>query len=146
MCADIPQFTGDKAFESRKAEHDGKPFVDSSDGTVRLTWGDHAEVLAADSESDLAVYQLQQGGDESFANAVTRYEGTDVVSYLSGLSEGAHFFRVREADGEWSVPIEVKVTFIDRRHLFFLLAVGFTVAALTAGAIILGHFKHRHDS
>ncbi len=146
VCAEIPQFIGDEAFEARKAEHSGKPVVDTSDGTVKLVWGDQAEVLETVDESSLPLFELQQGGDESFSDAVVRFRGTDVESYVSGLPEGSHYFRVRQADGEWSVPMEVTVTFIDRHHLFFLLAIGFAVASSTAGAIIFGYLKHRHDS
>ena len=149
VCADVPQFQGlpsDEEFARRKADNDGIATLVSTDGTVKLVWGSQDEVLGTESEDALPVFELQQASALDFATAETRFQGTDVESYVSGLSEGAHFFRVRSGGGEWSAPIEVRVTFIDRGKLFLLLGIGFVVAAATAGAIISGYFKHRHDS
>ena len=147
--ADVPQFEpvlGDEDFEQRKAANGGKPTLASSDGTVKLKWGKQAEVLPTEAAGELATYQLEQGIDPDFAHPVLRFEGTDVESYLSGLPEGRHYFRVRRSGGDWSIPIEVTVTFIDRFHLFLLLGIGFAVASMTAGAIISGYLRHRHES
>lgn len=149
VCAEVPQFRGlesDEEFDQRKAANDGMATLSSTDGTVKLVWGSQDEVLGTESEDALPVYEIQQASALDFAAAEMRFRGTDVESYVSGLSEGTHYFRVRSGSGEWSAPIEVTVTFIDRGKLFLLLGIGFVVAAATAGAIISGYFKHRHDS
>ena len=149
VCAEVPQFRGqesDEEFDQRKAANDGIATLSSTDGTVKLVWGSQDAVLGTASEDALPVCEIQQASALDFAAAETRFQGTDVESYVSGLSEGTHYFRVRSGSGEWSAPIEVTVTFIDRGKLFLLLGIGFVVAAATAGAIISGYFKHRHDS
>ncbi|MCB1233715.1 MAG: hypothetical protein KDM91_01430 [Verrucomicrobiae bacterium] len=125
MGADGIDFANRAAVESRV----------SDDGAATLSWG---EVTGAGVE-------LQQAADADFTAPVTRYRGTDPGTVLTGLAEGTHYFRLREAGSpEWSPPLAVRVAFVPRRRLFAMLAIGFVVAAATVGAIVAGHLRTRN--
>ncbi|WP_193214631.1 fibronectin type III domain-containing protein [Luteolibacter marinus] len=91
---------------------------------------------------------MQQSTAPTFSLADARYEGPDTASVLSGFREGDYHFRVRAITpageaGPWSDTLTLRVHFMDRRTLFLLLGTGFTVAALTIGAIVHGFLAHR---
>ena len=113
--------------------------LESVDGVLSLVWESDRD--PGGGEGGSVEYELQQASDESFADAIVRYRGSDAGSYLTGLAEGDYFFRVRERDGEWSPTLTASVKFIDRRVLITLLATGFVVSAATIGTILVGSLK-----
>jgi len=76
---------------------------------------------------------------------VTRYEGPDRASVLTGLAEGTYYFRVRQVNdgrpGPWSEPLPVEVEFMSRARVCALLGAGFLVTAMSLAAILHGHFR-----
>lgn len=76
----------------------------TSEGHVALEWG---------GDRDLLEYELQSATEPHFIEPIRLYQGTDRTSFMSGLSDGRHFFRVRarssEGDiwGPWSEPVEL---------------------------------------
>lgn len=122
-------FAEDLVADARKTQ--------SADGTISLKW-------AAPSEG--AKVEVQQSPSPSFANPVSRYSGAETGSVLTGLAEGAYFFRIREVDskglsGPWSEPFEVQVAFMERGKVVWLLVSGGIIVLVTAGAVFLGHFR-----
>ncbi len=113
----------------------------SEDGTVTLAWPAPALMTRV---------ELQQSDRADFADFSIRYLGRDAGSVITGLPEGAHYFRLRALNelGEgsaWSEPLQVNVQFMDRGHLFGLLSLGGAVVLLTIGAIVTGFLRHRDD-
>ena len=88
-------------------------------------------------------FVLQQAVDGGFADAQVRYQGPDTASFVSGLSEGGHLFRVRsrteEADGRWSAVQRVEVEYVSHRQVFLLMGMGAVVFLATVTAITMGH-------
>jgi hypothetical protein len=103
----------------------------SNDGSVLLEWSvDGREV------------ELQQAAGPEFEDAVTRYTGGDSASALTGLAEGVHWFRIRDAgDTQWSEPLRVEVDFVSNRTLVIYLSLGGLVVLLTVGAIVSGFLR-----
>lgn len=109
---------------------DGRLVTD--DGTVSLRWTGGGR------------YELQQAADSSFATARTRYEGADRGTVLTGLTDGIHHFRVRDAaTGEWSAPLALHAESMSQAALLLLLGTGAFVALSTVGAILHGFLKSR---
>lgn len=98
-------------------------------------------VLDYSKEPD-AVIELHQAPTAGFSESRVRYRGADSATVLTGLAEGDYYFRIRAVDegGEqpWSNVVHVDVEYMDRNQLWVLLVTGFTVVALTAGAILIG--------
>jgi hypothetical protein len=116
-------------FSNRKTLEEGAP---SDNGTVTLAWEKPADVSV----------ELQQSGDATFGDPVTRYQGDDPASVITGLAEGTHFFRLRETGGDgWSPPLQVEVEFFPRARLFVLLGAGAVVVVSTVAAIVIGHLR-----
>ena len=114
----------------------------SADGVVTLAW----TAVPAPWE-----VEVQQSGTSSFADPTIRYRGRDTGSVLTGLSEGAHFYRIRVVHpdgltGAWTEAVQAEVNFMERGRLFLLLGLGAVVVLATAGAIIGGYLSHRQDS
>jgi hypothetical protein len=78
--------------------------LSTNEGHVLLQWGHDDELL---------IYQLQMAATADFTAPTRLYEGSDKASFLSGLVDGRHFFRVRarepdsETWGPWSASAEV---------------------------------------
>jgi len=112
-------------FTNREALESGP----SSNGTVTLEWSNPVKVEVA----------LEQSGDAAFSSYMTRYEGLDRSSVLSGLAEGNHYFRIGPKGSETrSAVVAVEVKFFRRDYLFWLLGAGGVVVCLTIGTIIVG--------
>ncbi len=97
----------------------------------------------ADGEVEGGEYELQQSDDSDFSRAVTRYRGPDMGSVLTGLVEGEYHFRVREtgAGAEWSPPVSVKITYMEKTRVVLLLCLGGFVFVATVGTLLVGHFR-----
>ena len=87
-------------------------------------------------------YQLQSVSTASFASPVPRYEGRDKASFISGLEDGVHYFRVRARPpdthtwGEWSDPATVSVKHHSMTLAWILFGAGAVVFAATAAFVI----------
>lgn len=109
----------------------------SDNGTVNLSW---------EKPPNLAI-ELQQSSTADFLEPVVRYRGTDPGSVITGLPEGVHHFRIRDAaSGEWSPPLAVTVEFFPQAKLWTILGIGAVVVLVTIATIIAGHFKTRKEA
>lgn len=108
----------------------------SADGAITLKWE-----IAGDRE-----VEVQQSHGVEFSDPVQRYQGADPATVLTGLAEGAHYFRIREtgvSEGPWSAPLQVTVEFFPRQRLFMFLGLGSVVVLATIGSIIGGFLQVR---
>jgi hypothetical protein len=106
-------------------------------GTITFAWASKLQ----DAEHDIL---LEQSSSSDFSKAVTRYQGSDLGSVISGLPEGEHYFRVRHPDfpvATASSIIKVNVVFFPRAKLDWLLGVGAIVVIATMGAVVYGFRK-----
>lgn len=115
----------------------------TTEGIVTLAW-------EASGNSAPEFFELQQSSDPSFPEGKTRirYRGVDSGSVVSGLGEGIHHFRVHtvepgdgEGKSEWSAPVAVEVTYMEKPKVLLLLASGAAVFFATLAALIIGHFR-----
>jgi len=117
----------------------------SDQGYIGLRWSLRgAKGGERNSEATEGVaFELQQATSPAFEDPVTRYEGADRGSVLTGFREGAYYFRVRgKRDGRagpWSAPMKFVVDYMDRAVLLRYLTAGAAVFVLTVGAIVAGH-------
>jgi hypothetical protein len=102
-------------------------------GYFRLNW---------ESADMNPVIELQQADNPGFADASFRYRGQDRASVISGMPDGAWYYRARvisdDKAGPWSETVAVKVAHhpLSRAWLFFGL--GALVFAATVLLIIRG--------
>ena len=117
------------------------------DGSETEAVSNNGVVVLEYAKNEGVAIELQQSATADFSEASTRYQGADAASTLTGLAEGSHYFRIRPVfagePGEWSNTLQVTVAYMERGQLVTLLVTGALVAGLTAGAILLGHFKAR---
>lgn len=109
-------------------------------GTITLAWE------SLDDREPTVV--LEQSATPEFGNPVVRYRGTDPGSVISGLAEGTHYFRVRDADAPaaaTSSVLEVRVVFFSRTKLYLLLGTGGAVVLATLGTVVFGYRKTRRE-
>ena len=107
----------------------------SDDGTITLAW---------DKADESVVVVVEQDTSSEFESPLLRYEGPDSATVLSGFRDGAYYFRIRESGSDdWSEPLRIRVEYIGRSRLFFLLATGGLVVLATAGAIVGGYLHTR---
>jgi hypothetical protein len=96
------------------------------------------------------LYQLQRD-DESraFSEATTVYRGKDAASFVSGLSEGKHHYRVRiiNAKGQkvspWSQSKTVIVDYHSWTLTWILFATGGIIFLILVTLLILGSRKEK---
>jgi hypothetical protein len=93
----------------------------TSDGQITLEWG----------EKDLGlIFEVQSARTMEFDAPVIRYHGPDVVTYLSGLENGDHFFRVRgrQADsdvwGPWSGIVHLESEHHSMAFAWMMFSIG----------------------
>ena len=74
--------------------------ITSQTGYFRIAWSP-ADPAQRPSEggAEKVLFELQQGTDSLFTTTRLRYQGPDQASFLSGLRDGAFFFRVRAVRG-----------------------------------------------
>lgn len=121
-------------------------FTTPDSSTYVATEGKVALVWAVDGDSEPTRFELQQSDENDFTVLKTRYQGLDRGTYISGLSEGDYFFRVRvlgeegEA-GAWSETMEVQVRYVSHTLVFWLMSIGALVFLATVYTVIKGHFR-----
>lgn len=125
-------------------EWNNDPRLDSSDGYAQLSWG----VPLEGEDADVAwVYHLQEARRPVFNDTDVQYMGTQHSSFVSGLENGAYYYRVRarrpdeEEWGPWSTVVRVDVQHHDRNLALGLMGIGAVVFLTTAGFLL----RHRND-
>ncbi len=88
--------SGSPAYASPRISSDTKL---STAGYFQLSWHDQSG----------ASFQLQQSRTGDFRDAVTLYRGPDRATVISGLPNGDYFYRVANAEHEWSHTLKVTV-------------------------------------
>ena len=117
-------------------------------GYVRLEWS------RAVSEEEVSIpwYELQQSSHEDFSDPVHIYHGPDRASFVSGLSEGKHYFRVRlnvkdeNIKGAWSESAVVQVKYQSMALAWTLFGTGSAVFLCTAMVILFGTRKFSREN
>lgn len=94
--------------------------------------------------------ELQHDSTAGFTDPVLRYAGADAGSVVTGLPDGAHYFRIRAVDadgraGPWSEPFEVSIAYMQREKVVRLLAIGGFIVLATVGAILVGQFRRTEE-
>lgn len=118
-------------------------------GHIDLVW-----TVPPDSGKVAPAYELQGARSDDFAEPIDYYSGLDERTFLSGLAEGAYFFRVRALDanvaeahpGEWSEVMAVEVDYVDRWKVNLLMLVGLLCLAVTVGIIVRGSLRTEGSS
>jgi hypothetical protein len=106
----------------------GTDVLETSNGYVKLEW----------ENGDNASYELQQATSADFADSRTIYKGPDKASFISGLEDGNYYFRVRSAEGPWSLPVQLIVKHQSLQLAFTLFGIGAVVFLLTVFVVIKG--------
>jgi hypothetical protein len=116
--------------------------VAASEGHATLAW-----TVDAKPGNDL-VFELQQSRSRDFSNHRVVHDGVEDAYFVSGLREGATYFRVRAVRsdagaGPWSETLVVRVEYPGRGQVVVLLAAGFVVLAATVAAVVFGFLRSR---
>ena len=117
---------------------DGLP-DEVEEGHVTLRW--KSRPLAGDE-----TYQLQHGSNAAFDDARTVLDGKDDTSFISGLPDGEHYFRVRLHSGRgkagpWSVDYSLTVEHHSLAVSLGLFGVGAIVFVLTVAFVMTRGFQ-----
>ena len=97
--------------------------------------------LMWDSDAEDGSHQLEYSTTSSFQEAELWYEGPARRSFVSGLGEGEHFYRVRSRTGEgspwgpWSEPMHIVVELQSLSTAWLLFGIGAVVFVCIAGFI-----------
>ncbi len=105
-------------------------------GHIRLDW-------VSDHEGE---FELQQATQHDFNDARTIYKGHDKASFISGLTNGNYYFRIKEKGNDWSDHLFVMVEYQSLTLAFSLFTIGAIVFILTAAVIIKGSYKYKNAS
>lgn len=116
---------------------DGRLVATSREGHVSLEW------TLGDAAGDTHwIYELESARRADFTDAVRRHEGHDFISFVSGLENGDHCFRVRArapedgaAWGPWSRTVIVPVEHQSLGTALSLAAAGEAIFLATVGVI-----------
>lgn len=113
--------------------------ITTDSGHTRLEWSSPNSQL----EDSTIEFELQKSGSSSFQSPLTIYRGPDTASFVSGLPNGIHYYRVRSVDtnqntSTWSEPVEITVQHHSLQLAFTLFAVGLVVFAATVFVIVKG--------
>lgn len=119
----------------------GSATIENTTGHIDLVWGVE-RVEAAPAEASPA-FELEGARSRDFAQPITFYSGIDTRTFLSGLAEGAYFFRIRTVDAElgsgaWSEVLAVDVDYVDRWKVTLLMLVGLICLVATIYIIVSG--------
>lgn len=96
-------------------------------------------------------FQVQRDTDAGFPNPRNVYLGADNTSFISGMDEQTHFFRVRTVspDGEyysdWSPSLGLAVNYPSQTRAFALFGVGALVTIITIATILIGAARTREE-
>ncbi|NJK37793.1 MAG: hypothetical protein HC835_18465 [Oscillatoriales cyanobacterium RM2_1_1] len=107
--------------------------ITSNTGYAQLTW-----------EPENGPVELQQALDQEFSNPQTIYQGNNTSLFISGLRNGAYFYRLQATDGTLSPPLTLEVQHYPLGQAWMLFALG---AGVFAGIVfvILNGEQHQHE-
>ncbi|MCC5789590.1 MAG: hypothetical protein JJT75_08140 [Opitutales bacterium] len=97
-------------------------------------------------------FQVQRDTDPAFPDPRNVYLGPDTTSYISGMGEETHYFRVRTVspDGdrysEWSPSLALVVNYPSQIRAFALFGVGAIVTTATIAMILIGSARTRREA
>lgn len=97
-------------------------------------------------------FQVQRDTDPAFADARNVYLGADTTSYISGMDEQTHYFRVRtvspdlERYSDWSPSLALVVSYPSQTRAFALFGVGAIVTIATIAMILIGSARTRREA
>lgn len=123
-----------------KFTNSSKEFADA--GHIKLLW---------QSELDLGntTFLLQQSEDSAFHISKVLYEGPDLATFVSGLSDGNYYFRIKaiteNQQSNWSEPMMVRVQHHTLNMAFTLFGIGAVVFLLTCFVVIKGSRQMIND-
>lgn len=112
----------------------------TNSGTIQLVWS--VDTLEALPEN--LTFELIQAADSLFETGKVRYNGPDMATYISGLKNGAYYFRVRTIaeDGvrasAWSETAVVVVEHHSLSLALTLAGLGGLVFLLTVAVVAHG--------
>ena len=91
-------------------------------------------------------FQVQMADFPDFRESKPVYIGSDTQTFLSGLHDSTHYFRVRARDaqhqwGPWSVPLGVDVRHHSLALSLTLFGLGAVVFGLTVGFLVSDHSR-----
>lgn len=98
-----------------------------------------------------ARFELEMAESPDFSDAITRYEGPDRASFISGLNEGEYAFRVRAIDSkgetsDWSKPLYLTIEYDSLAKALWLFGIGGIVSAATVALVVGGDRRTRRDA
>lgn len=105
--------------------------IDSNDGHLKLEW---------DAPDNIKV-EVQKSESKDFENPTVIYKGIDRASFISGLENGDHFFRVKEEGGSWSSTLTIHVKHQSLQLAFTLFTLGAVVFILTVLVVVKGSYR-----
>lgn len=114
----------------------GSDSLTTNDGHVRLNW------VATTPD---AVYEVQQSMNSNFENPLTIYEGADLATFVSGLTDGVYYYRLRADKGSWSDTLTLTVKHYSLQLAFALAGLGAVVFLSTVVVILKGAKKDTHE-
>jgi len=152
LCAAV---TGGVGTSAQAAEPPAVEFIqpEAGDAAIVNTTG-HIDLVWAvrpGSDGSAPAYELEGARSGDFAEPMGYYSGLDERTFLSGLAEGAYFFRVRALDaearpGEWSEVLALEVDYVERWQVNLLMLVGLLCLAATVGIIVRGSLRAEGSS
>lgn len=105
--------------------------INSNDGHLKLEW---------DAPENIKV-EVQKSETIDFNNPTLIYRGIDRASFISGLENGDHFFRVKEEGGDWSSTLTIHVQHQSLQLAFILFTLGAVVFILTVFVVVKGSYR-----
>lgn len=81
---------------------------------------------------------LQQAQNPEFADPKVLYQGLDKATFISGLTDGIYYYRIKEVNGDWSSTYHVVVEHQSLQLAYTLFGIGALVFLLTVGVIYKG--------
>jgi len=93
-------------------------------------------------------FELQQANNPDFDNAVTRYQGSDKASIISGLANQTYYYRVRLGNqDDWSSTLAVEVKHHSLARAFGFFGLGIVMFLMTVTVLLKGARQNpHHDS
>ncbi len=88
--------------------------------------------------SQTNIVELQQSQTPDFKAAKTLYKGYNDGFFLSGLQNGAYYYRINVNNGAWSDTLMLKVEHHSLRKAWFLFILGAVVFVSIVWVIIRG--------
>lgn len=116
----------------------------SSAGYFRLSW----TVNLNPSHGNIPQFELQQATHADFNDAITRYQGADRATVISGLANNIYFYRVRlSGEDDWSKTVAVEVKHHPLSRAFSFFALGIAMFIITVTVLLKGARQNpKHES